>query len=237
MRLLLGSGGFGPAGRREVLTEQMQQLFGKIDEVLFVPYALADHDWYVKRLSELGLSAGYTLRGIHRFDDPVEAVEQAEGIYVGGGNTFRLLNDLYRVRLLGVMHRRVKEGMPYLGISAGSNVACPTLMTTNDMPIVQPPSFEALGLVPFQINAHYYHGQTFVETPDGLQEHFGETRDTRINEYHQMNRTPVIGLWEGAMLKVIDSTAQLIGGPARVFRKDLEPVDLEPGNQAWPLPT
>lgn len=236
MQLLLGSGGFRPAGRRDVVTEQMQQLFGDIDEVLFVPYALADHDWYIERLSDLGLSAGYTLSGIHRFDDPVEAVKQAEGIYVGGGNTFRLLSDLYRARLLEVIRKRVAQGIPYLGISAGSNVACPTLMTTNDMPIVQPPSFEALGLVPFQINAHYYHGKTFIETPGGLQEHFGETRDTRINEYHQMNRTPVIGLWEGAMLKVIDSTAHLIGGPARVFRKGLEPVDLEPGSQAWPIP-
>lgn len=217
-----------------MLAEQMQELFGGIDEVLFVPYALADHDRYVNRLAELGLNAGYRLRSIHRCGNPVDAVERAQGIYVGGGNTFRLLNALYDRDLLEVIHRRVSEGMPYLGISAGSNVACPTLMTTNDMPIVQPPSFEALGLVPFQINAHYYHGTTFVQTPAGLQEHFGETRDTRINEYHEVNPTPVIGLWEGAMLKLAGSTAQLLGGPARIFRKDREPVDLEPGGQAWP---
>lgn len=214
----------------------MQDLFGSVEEVLFVPYAVADHDWYVNTLMDKGLGAGYELRGIHRFDDPVRAVERAKAIYVGGGNTFRLLEALYGQGLLEVIHRRVKEGMPYLGISAGSNVACPTLMTTNDMPIVQPPSFEALGLVPFQINAHYYHGATFVETPQGLQEHFGESRDTRINEFHEMNQTPVIGLWEGAMLKVADSTAQLLGGAARVFRKDRPPVDVQPGNPAWPLP-
>lgn len=235
VRLLLGSGGFGPAERRRVLTEQMRELFGGIEQVLFVPYALSDHDRYVRLLTDKQLDAGYDLLGIHRFDDPVDAVEDAEGIYIGGGNTFRLLDELYGRGLLEVIRRRVAEGMPYLGISAGSNVACPTLMTTNDMPIVQPPSFEALDLVPFQINAHYYHGTTFVQTPDGLQEHFGETRDTRIKEFHEMNRTPVIGLWEGSMLKVTDSTAQLIGGPARVFRKGAVPVDVEPGRRVWPL--
>lgn len=236
MRLLLGSGGFRPPERREILAAQMRELFGEAREILFVPYALADHDWYVNRLVEKDLSGGYALRGIHRCPDPTTAVRDAEGIYVGGGNTFRLLHALYELGLLEVVHRRVKEGMPYLGISAGSNVACPTIMTTNDMPIVQPPNFDALGLVPFQINAHYYHGTTYVKTASGLQEHFGETRDTRIVEFHEVSDTPVIGLWEGAMLSVRDSAVRLVGGPARVFRQGRPPVDVEPGQPVWPLP-
>ncbi len=163
MRLLLGSGGFRTPERLEVLVQALQAFFGPLHRLLFVPYALADHDGYTQRMREQGLDA-FGLEGIHHHPDPVQAIRQAEAIFVGGGNTFRLLDALYRFGLLEPIRQRVHAGMPYLGISAGSNVACPTLKTTNDMPIVQPPSFDALGLVPFQINPHYFFGSTSLST-------------------------------------------------------------------------
>src|SRR5207249_11483028 len=121
--------------------------------------------------------------------------------------------------------QRVGEGLPYLGISAGSNVACPTMQTTNDMPIVYPPSFAALHLVPFQINPHYFTGATYVKVGDGYVEHFGETRDDRIREYHELNDTPVLGLWEAGLIRWDSRAGTLLGTPARVFHKGQEPID------------
>jgi dipeptidase E len=210
-RLLLGSGGFRTAERVAFLAERMQAHFGAVDRVLFVPYALADHDGYVTMLTERGLHAGYELDGIHRHPDPVAAIEQATAIYVGGGNTFRLVNELHARGLLEPIRAGVAGGIPYMGVSAGSNVACPTLMTTNDMPIVRPPSFDALGLVDFQINPHYFNGTTLVERGGQTQEHFGETRDDRIREFHEMNELPVVGLWEGGVLEVADGAVRLLG--------------------------
>jgi dipeptidase E len=235
MRLLLGSGGFRSPERFDLLLDEMRSHFGPIEQILFVPYAIADHDGYVERLTERGYSAGYELIGIHRTPDPVEAVGRAEGIYVGGGNSFRLLNDLYRHELLEPIRRRVQAGAPYLGISAGTNVACPTIKTTNDMPIVYPPSLDALGLVPFQVNPHYYSGPTFVQIGDRLEPHYGETRDERIAEFHEMNDTPVIGLREGGLLRVVDGAAELVGASARVFLKGRDAYDVEPGAQIWPV--
>jgi dipeptidase E len=136
---------------------------------------------------------------------------------------------MYRRGLLDPIRERVQGGVPYVGVSAGSNLACPSIQTTNDMPIAQPPSFRALGLVPFQINAHYFNGQTFVKRDDVLREHFGETRDERIREYHEMNDTPVVGLWEGGALRLEDGRLLLAGAPARVFRKGQEPCDVPVG--------
>jgi dipeptidase E len=195
----LGSGGFRTLERIALLTSQMRSFFGAAGKLLFVPYALADHDGYLEKMAERGLNAGYVLEGIHRTPDPVEAVNRAEGLYVGGGNTFRLLAELYGHELIGAIRSSVRAGLPYLGISAGSNVACPTIKTTNDMPIVAPPGFEALGLVQFQLNPHYFSGPTFVEGDAGIEEHFGETRDDRIAEFNEMNDTPVIGLREGSL--------------------------------------
>ncbi|HLN29253.1 MAG TPA: dipeptidase PepE [Gemmataceae bacterium] len=228
MRLLLGSGGFRTEERRARLTGQMQSFFGNIERLLFIPYARNDHDRYIEDLVEKGLHAGYALDGIHQRADPRKAVQDASAIYVGGGNTFRLLAALYRFDLLEMIRQRVQAGVPYLGVSAGTNVACPTIMTTNDMPIVYPPSFQALGLVPFQINPHYFAGQTHIKRSDGFQEHFGETRDQRINEFHEMNDTPVVGLWEGGILHIEEGKVTLVAAPARIFRKGQEPVDVEP---------
>ncbi len=229
MRILLGSGGFRTPERVSMLAEAMRGYFGAISRLLFVPYALADHDGYVKTMTERGLNAGYALDGLHNHPDPVHAIQAAEGIFVGGGNTFRLLAALYRLGLLDVIRERVRNGMPYLGISAGSNVACPTIKTTNDMPIVQPPSLDALGLVPFQVNPHYFLGTSFVRQGDSYVEHFGETRDDRLREFHEENETPVIGLWEAGILHCEGGQVMLTGAPARIFRKGQEPVDVEPG--------
>jgi dipeptidase E len=229
VRVLLGSGGFRTPERVEFLTRQMRDFFGAVDRLLFVPYALGDHDGYLQALLDRKLDAGYELDGIHRHADPLAAVREAAAIFVGGGNTFRLLAELCRLGFLEAIRERVRAGVPYLGISAGTNVACPTIRTTNDMPITQPPSLDALGLVPFQVNPHYFTGHSFIEREGGFVEHFGETRDERIREFHEMNDTPVVGLWEAGVLRVEDGHVMLEGAPARVFRKGREPVDCAPG--------
>jgi dipeptidase E len=212
----------------------MRSVLGPVSRVLFIPYALADHDGYVRTMTERGLNAGYQLDGIHRHPDPLAAVREAEAIFVGGGNTFRLLATLYRFGLLDSIRERARGGMSYLGVSAGTNVACPTIRTTNDMPIVQPPSLDALGLVPFQVNAHYYTGSNYVRHGDQFVEHFGETRDDRIREFHEENETPVVGLWEGGILRVEGGRVDLIGAAARVFRRGEQPLDVEPGADLAP---
>jgi dipeptidase E len=231
MRVLLGSGGLRTEERVSVLAEQMRGFFGPVARLLFIPYALRDHDGYLETILTRQLNAGYALDGIHRHPDPREAVRGAEAIFVGGGNTFRLLDALYRFGLLDIIRERVRCGIPYLGISAGTNVTCPTIKTTNDMPITQPPSLDALGLVPFQVNPHYFTGQVYLKRDDGYHEHYGETRDDRIREFHEMNDTPVVGLWEGGLLRVEDGQVVLAGASARIFRKDQEPQDVEPGSR------
>ncbi len=229
MRLLLGSGGFRTEERRTLYRERMRAHFGDIERILFIPWALDDHDAYVRLMNEKGLDAGYVLEGIHTFDDPVAAVEACEGVYIGGGNTFRLTADLHRHGVLEPIRTRVRDGLPYMGVSAGTNVACPTMQTTNDMPITMPASFETLGLVPFQVNAHYYDGQIHVKVGDGFVEHFGETRDDRIREFHEMNETPVVGLWEGGLLEIDGESMRLTGSSARIFRRGDQPEDVVDG--------
>lgn len=193
------------------------------EHVLFVPFALHDRDAYAEKAKATFLELGLGLESIHGSADPIAAVERAQGIFVGGGNTFRLLKTLYDLDLIEAIGRRVQEGMPYLGTSAGSNVACPTIKTTNDMPIVYPPSFAALDLVPFQINAHYLD-------PDPDSTHMGETRDTRIKEFHEMNSTPVVALREGSMLLIDGDRIQLAGDRGgKVFRQGLTPCECQPG--------
>ena len=156
---------------------------------------------------------------------PVAAVERAEALFIGGGNTFRLLDALWRHALIEPIRRRVQAGMPYVGTSAGSNVACPSIRTTNDMPIVQPPSFAALNLVPFNINPHY-------QDPIPGSTHMGETREQRIAEFHEENAPPVVGLREGAWLLVEDSTVVLSGSTgARLFRRGEAPAEFATGSR------
>ncbi|HEY6122244.1 MAG TPA: dipeptidase PepE, partial [Pyrinomonadaceae bacterium] len=166
---------------------------------------------------------GFRLDSIHQASDKKKVVEEAEAIFIGGGNTFRLLNCLYEFDLLLPIRRRVEEGMLYIGSSAGTNVAGPTIKTTNDMPIVQPPSFDALALVKFQINPHYLD-------PDPTSKHMGETREERINQFLEENATPVVGLREGTMLRVEEGKTVLQGTTrARIFRKGREPVEVSSG--------
>jgi len=166
---------------------------------------------------------GYELTSIHTAANPAQAVQETEAMFIGGGNTFRLLKTLYDFDLLDVIRDRVDAGMPYIGSSAGSNMACPTIRTTNDMPIVQPPSFNALGLVTFQINPHYLD-------PDPNSKHMGETREERINQFHEENETPVVGLREGAMLRIENDETILRGSTgARIFRKGFDPIEILPG--------
>jgi dipeptidase E len=229
MPILLASGGFRTPERVANLAAATRLHFGDIRQLLFVPFALADHVGYARSLTERGIHAGYHLDGLHCHADPVGAVRDAEGIFVGGGNTFRLLAALYRLNLLEPIRERVRGGMPYLGISAGCNIACPTIKTTNDMPIVQPSSLDALGLVPFQVNPHYYAPRMYVRQHDTFIEHFGETRDDRLREFHEENETPVIGLWEAGLLHCDGQRVTLSGAPARVFRRGQPPVDVQPG--------
>lgn len=230
MRILLGSGGFRTPERVALLRETMRAHFGPIRKLLFVPYALADHEKYVASMVERGIDAGYELDPIHRHADPIRAVWQAEGIFIGGGNTFRLLRMLYELQLMDVIRSKVMGGLPFLGVSAGCNVACPTIKTTNDMPITEPPTLLALNLVAFQVNPHYFPGNTFYQAADGsYQAHFGETREDRLREFHEENHTPVIGLWEGGLLRCEGMNVHLIGTPARIFRRGLDPIDVGPG--------
>ena len=168
---------------------------------------------------------GYVLDSIHTASDPRQAVNDAEAIFIGGGNTFRLLKALYDNDVLRLIASRVTAGMPYIGTSAGSNVAGPTIRTTNDMPIVQPPSFEALGLVPFQINPHFLDA-------DPSSTHMGETREERILQFLEENDTPVAGLREGAMVLAENGSCLLKGSSgARIFRRGRDPVEVQPGER------
>ena len=223
MRLLLGSGGLRSEERRRTYFEEMALLFEGCEEIVFIPYAGSDHADYTSKIQDFSAPSGVVIRGIESYPDPIRAIEEAEGIYVGGGNTFLLTKGLHEKGLIDIVRKRVSEGMPYMGVSAGANVACPTMQTTNDMPIVQPPSFETFDLVPFQINAHYNDGTIWMKEGDVFEQHFGETRAQRIQEFHEHNSFPVIGLWEGAFLRWEGETGVLIGGDATVFRPQSEP--------------
>ncbi len=229
MRLLLGSGGFRTEERRAALAAATAEHFAGCTNVVFVPWALADHDGYVSAMNDSSLSGDVALAGLHEAADPAAAIAEADGIYVGGGNTFRLIRALHETGVMETIRNRVRvDGVPYMGVSAGSNAACPTLMTTNDMPITAPPSFEALGLVPFQINPHYFEGHVLVADGDGHAEHFGETRDERIAQFHEENDLPVVGLWEAGFLHVTDGAIGLTGAPARIFRAGQASLDITP---------
>ncbi|MCW0211911.1 MAG: dipeptidase PepE [Pseudonocardia sp.] len=196
-------------------------------EVLFVPYAAADHEAYaakaVSAFAEAGVSATPLPVG-----DPASAVQGCEAVFVGGGNSFRLLRELQRSGLTTAIPEAVAAGAHYGGASAGTNMACPTLRTTNDMPIVEPAGFAALGLLPFQINPHYLD-------PDPGSRHMGETRETRIAEFHEENDVPVLGLREGAWLLREQDRLTLHGHTARLFRRGAEPVEYGPGSDLGAL--
>lgn len=194
----------------------------EVKRVLFVPLALYDRDAYSATARSRFDAMGYTLTSVHEATDVARAVNDAEAIFIGGGNTFRLLKGLYDYGLLSLIRQRVESGAPYIGSSAGAIVACPTLKTTKDMPVVEPPAFDALGLVPFQISPHYLD-------PDPTSTHMGETQEERINQYLEENSAPVAGLREGGMIRVENNSALLKGrSGCRVFRRGHAPVEVEP---------
>jgi dipeptidase E len=201
-------------------------LAAPVSRVLFVPYAVLDGDEYAARARARFQAMGLALDSVlDARDGPAAALEKAESLFIGGGNTFRLLDALWRNGLVEPIRRRVHAGMPYIGSSAGSNVACPSIKTTNDMPIVQPPSFAALNLIPFNINPHY-------QDPIPGSTHMGETREQRIAEFHEENVPPVVGLREGAWL-VVDGETVTLEGPAgaRLFRRGTPPMEYPSGSR------
>ncbi|MEN3328704.1 MAG: dipeptidase [Acidobacteriota bacterium] len=221
--LLISNSTLHGSGYLDHAESEIRSFLGDAKRVLFVPYALCDRDKYTENARQRFEKTGYELTSVHTAANPVAAVNETKAIFIGGGNTFRLLKALYEFDLIDAIRNRVSNGMPYIGSSAGSNVAAPTIKTTNDMPIVEPPSFNALGLVSFQINPHYLD-------PDPNSKHMGETREERIIQFLEENDTPVVGLREGAMLRIENGQTILRGSTgARIFRKGVEPVEISPG--------
>lgn len=208
----------------DYLLDDLKIHFKNIDDIVFIPYARPSgitHDEYTKKAAKAFSKIGITVKGLHEFKNPVEAITNAKGIFTGGGNTFVLVNALYKFKLINPLKAAVKNGIPYLGTSAGSNICGLTMCTTNDMPIVYPPSFKTLSFVPFNINPHYLD-------PDPSSKHMGETRETRIKEFHKFNTQPVVGLREGSWLEVKGQSIQLKGVlNARVFEHGSEPYEIE----------
>ena len=204
---------------------EIKQILGGIRRVLFFPFALFDRDSYAAKAAERFAAMGYSIDSAHSAKDLPAAVEAAEAIFIGGGNTFRLLKALQDFDLLEPIRRKVSNGAPYIGSSAGSNVAGPTIRTTKDMPIVQPRSFDSLGLVPFQISPHF-------QDPDPNSTHMGETQEERILQFLEENETPVVGIREGAWLVCENGHVTLNGSTgARIFRRGHEPLEANLGDE------
>lgn len=211
-------------GYLEYLLPTLELHFKNVDTLLFIPYARPGgitHDEYTAKVAEAFSKIGIKVVGIHTFENPSEAVKNAQAIFTGGGNTFLLVKQLYLFNVMSPLREALLNGTPYLGCSAGSNITGLTMETTNDMPIVYPPSFQTLGIIPFNINPHY------LDPIEGST-HMGETRETRINEFHAFNTQPVLGLREGSWLEVRGSKITLKGElSARLFRQNQEPVEIE----------
>lgn len=226
--LLVSNSTLHGSGYLDHCADEIKKFLGERKSVLFIPYARPSgmtHDEYTKIARERFEKMGYNLMGIHEYDDPKTAVKSAEAIFIGGGNTFVLLDGLYKADIIEDIRKRVQGGLPYIGTSAGSNVACTSIKTTNDMPIMYPPSFKALDLVPFNINPHYLD-------PDPNSKHKGETRETRIKEFHFYNSEYVVGLREGAILHVVNNDITLKGTTgARIFKKQNEAKEYKPGDK------
>jgi dipeptidase E len=221
--LLISNSTLYGSGFLDHAAAEIRDFLGPSARVLFIPFALYDHDAYAAKTRSRFSAMGYELSSIHEASDRLQAVNDAAAIFIGGGNTFRLLKALYDTEILSVIRQKVEDGTPYLGSSAGSNVACPTIRTTNDMPIVEPASFQALNLVSFQINPHYLD-----PVPDS--KHMGETREERILQFLEENDTSVVGLREGAMIRMEKGANVLKGSTgARIFRKGRQPVEIGPG--------
>lgn len=222
MRLLLISSsmvhGYGYLDHAEA---EIREFLGTAKRVAFVPFAFANHDTYTTKVRDRLGKMSLDVRQVRGVKD----LDGVDAIFVGGGNTFRLLKTLCDLDLLDPIRKRIRAGTPYMGSSAGSVITAPTIRTTNDMPIVEPPSLDALNFVPYQINAHYIDA-------DPSSTHMGETRETRLAEYLEENETPVIGIREGTMLRVDDDVTTVVGTkPGRIFRRGAAPVDVAVGTR------
>lgn len=210
----------------EYLLPELKSHFELCSTILFIPFARPGgitHEEYTTKVKSAFAKIDLLVKGIHEFEDVKKAVQEAEGIFTGGGNTFLLVTQLYKHNLMQVLSETVKKGTPYLGTSAGSNICGLSMQTTNDMPIVYPPSFQTLGILPFNLNPHYLD-------PIPNSTHMGETRETRIKEFHAFNAIPVLGLREGSWLEVKGDSVVLKGHlSARLFLQHQEPVEMSSG--------
>ena len=208
----------------EYLLPELKKLFHNVTEIIFIPYARPGgitHDDYTAIAQKAFSKINISVRGLHTYKDATEALKVAQGIFTGGGNTFVLVNQLYKIDVMHTLRDVILNGTPYLGTSAGSNLCGLTMQTTNDMPIAYPPSFKTLGVLPFNVNPHYLD-------PDTDSTHMGETRETRIKEYHIYNTVPVLGIREGSWIRVKGKEITLQGDPtARVFKQDKEPYEID----------
>lgn len=204
----------------------IQDLFNGIEEIIFVPYARPgglSHDEYTQKATTAFAALGIKVTGLHTFDNPAAAIQQAKGFFTGGGNTFLLVKQLHELQLMQSLKAAVENGTHYLGASAGSNIGGINMQTTNDMPIVYPPDFSTMGLVPFNLNPHYLD-------PDPSSKHNGETRETRINEFHTQSNIPVVGLREGSWIRVKGNLITTEGNhSSRIFEQGKAPYELAPG--------
>ncbi|WP_332019346.1 dipeptidase PepE [Kaistella sp.] len=212
----------------EYLRSEIENLFRETEEIIFVPFARPggiSHEEYTEKAREFFTQINIKVKGLHEFEDKIEAVNNAKGIFTGGGNTFLLVKTLHEENLMEVLKENVEKGTPYLGCSAGSNIGGLNMKTTNDMPIVYPPSFECMGLVPFNINPHYLD-------PNPDLKHNGETRETRIKEFLTQNNTKVVGLREGNWIRKIGQKITVEGKElTRIFEKNKEPYEIAPGTE------
>lgn len=210
----------------DYITEGMTELFKDTNEIIFIPYARPggiSHDQYTAKAAKAFNKIGKKLIGLHTFNDPVKAIKNAKGVFTGGGNTFVLVSALYNFEVMQPLREAIFSGLPYMGTSAGSNICGVSMQTTNDMPIVYPPSFKTLGVIPFNLNPHYLD-------PDPTSRHMGETRETRIAEFHTQNTIPVVGLREGSWLRVSGDEIILKGKlTARIFQQDKQPYEVDSG--------
>ncbi|HFK5519212.1 dipeptidase PepE [Elizabethkingia anophelis] len=212
----------------EYIREEIIKLFNGADEIIFVPFARPggiSHDEYTYKARSFFSTINIKVKGLHEFDNPVKALNEAKGYFTGGGNTFLLVKTLHEQGLLSVLKQNVESGKPYMGASAGSNIGGLNMRTTNDMPIVYPPSFECMGLVPFNLNPHYLG-------PNPELHHNGETRETRILEFLTQNDTPVVGLREGNWIRRIGDKITTEGSElTRIFERGKEPYEIEAGSE------
>lgn len=210
----------------EYLKNEITELFSGVDELIFIPFARPggiSHDDYTAKAREFFATINIKVKGLHEFDDKIEALNNAKGFFTGGGNTFLLVKELHDKNLMQLLKENIERGKPYLGCSAGSNIGGLNMKTTNDMPIVYPPSFETMGLVPFNLNPHYLD-------PNPELKHNGETRETRIKEFLTQNETKVIGLREGNWIRKIGDKISVEGIElTRIFENGKEAYEIESG--------